>query len=383
MKSSYSIPALGIGMLAAACLLAGCAEDSTAADQPSPAAVQSSVGVLISVDEPDSQDSVDGTLTTWQGTWDLSTGSFTMGTSPEFVTVGEHRQSNLISWNGDTQYLVWDAESLSTDNQQLTVISCDPGVADGTIWGPGYQIEITPPDQYIVTRDGEDPILFENIDYSNFLEDETVDLDTMEIVGCDVTGNQLVLVCFDYVNEVVGETTNLYGTIMYITFDLDTKEATCSKPVQAERAELEGLIFWGSYPILDQKMYLPSGDSVAYFDLETETIVRLDEIPGQLETLLPGIERVSAGGPPVSAMFVGRTEEVVIAAFYYREADTVIYHTINVAIQGDQIVGMLDQQGEETQSTVVVYNSALQQTSQVELPAADTILEFPMMVSPL
>lgn len=373
-------------MLAAACLLAGCAEDSTVTNQPSPAAVQSSVGVLISVDEPDSQDSVNGTLTTWQGTWDLSTGSFTMGTSPEFVTVGENRQSNLFSWNGDTQYLVWDTESLSTDNQQLTVISCRPGLSDGnrTIWGPGYQIEIAPPDQYIVTRDGEDPILFENIDYSNFLEDETVDLDTMEIAGCDVTGNQLVLVCFDYVNEVVGETTNLYGTIMYITFDLETKEATCSKPVRAERAELEGLIFGGSYyPILDQKMYLPSGDSVAYFDLETETIVRLDEIPGQLETLLPGIERVSAGGPPVSAMFVGQTEEVVIAAFYYREADTGIYHTINVAIQGDQIVGMLDQRGEETQSTVVVYNSALQQTSQVELPAADTILEFPMMVSPL
>lgn len=373
-------------MLAAACLLAGCAEDSAVTDQPSPAAVQSSVGVLISADEPDSQDSVNGTLTTWQGTWDLSTGSFTMGTSPAFVTVGVNRQSNLFSWNGDTQYLVWDTKSLSTDNQQLTVISCRPGLSDGnrTIWGPGYQIEITPQDQYIVTRDGEDPILFEDIDYSNFLDDETVDLDTMEIVGCDVTGNQLVLVCFDSASETVSGHTVLYGALMYITFDLETGETTCSKPVRAEREYSEEIYFkFFYYPILDQKIYIPGGDSVAYFDLETETIVGLDKIPDQLEDLLPGIERVSFDGLPESAMFAGGTEEVVIAAFYYREADTGINHTINVAIQGDQIVGMLDQQGEETQSTVVVYNSALQQTSQVELPAADTILEFPMMVSPL
>ena len=368
MKSLHHISMLGISILAALCLLAACGGQA-AAD------AQGTVGVLLSADEVDPQDELNGTFTTWRGTWDLEAGTLETEASPAFETVGQNRHLNLLAWNGTDQYIVWDDTCVSDKSGSMDVILW--GAADGgmTIWGPGYQVEIMPERQWTVTRSGEDPVVFQGAEESGLM-----DLDDMSLLGSGLKGDQLVLVYAAFGGQDAEE-----NTLLCLTLDLAAKEILCSNQIEIPSEYCDGMFLASVlyYPILDGKLYFSSWDSVAYFDLETHRFTALDNIPAQIEKVIPNLDRTGFDGIPDSVDLVGSTENTVIASVCYEEKDTQVSHVVYAAVQGDRMVGLLDQRQEEGASTMTVYDEDLQQTDQAALPSVNTAPQFQMMVSPL
>ncbi|MDR3998271.1 MAG: hypothetical protein Q3X23_01515, partial [Evtepia sp.] len=130
------------------------------------------------------------------------------------------------------------------------------------------------------------------------------------------------------------------------------------------------------YPVVDGKLYFSTGDSAAYFDLSAGTFTALEDLPQRLEALFPGAERAenTAGGGVFPAEPMGATEEVAIFAFLYEGRN------VWVALRDDQVLGVLEQSLEN--NTITCYDSAFQQTSQVELPFSLYNLQPQASVSP-
>ena len=102
----------------------------------------------------------------------------------------------------------------------------------------------------------------------------------------------------------------------------------------------------------------------------------LEDLPQRLEALFPGAERAenTAGGGVFPAEPMGATEEVAIFAFLYEGRN------VWVALRDDQVLGVLEQSLEN--NTITCYDSAFQQTSQVELPFSLYNLQPQASVSP-
>ena len=133
---------------------------------------------------------------------------------------------------------------------------------------------------------------------------------------------------------------------------------------------------WRSVQVVDGKLYFSTGDSAAYFDLSAGTFTALEDLPQRLEALFPGAERAenTAGGGVFPAEPMGATEEVAIFAFLYEGRN------VWVALRDDQVLGVLEQSLEN--NTITCYDSAFQQTSQVELPFSLYNLQPQASVSP-
>lgn len=351
------------------------------ADDRSGATIEdSTVGFLLSSDEDDSQNELDGACTLWKGRWDIKAGTITYDTTPVLIMGGPNRRGNILAWDGGNQYIIWDPTYIVQQDDSARTVPYLEAYEDGTqvIWGPGYQIKLSSTSQCTVVQEGADPVFFENIDHKFTIDNDTVELQNLRFLGCELADEQLVLVYAYFYDQ--GER----GVMLYAALDLPTLDISWSKPIQVPDAYCGGLFFCYCpyYPLLDQKLYFSAGDTVAYLDLNRDQIVALEKLPSQVEKLLPVAERTSFHGREFPVELVGRTSDVVIASIGYLESDSDSSHEVYLAIQGDRIIGTLDEHRQSDQTTLAVYKEDLEKTAQVELPFVDPALQWEMVVSP-
>ena len=164
-------------------------------------------------------------------------------------------------------------------------------------------------------------------------------LDELFSFGHILEGDQLTL-AYGALLTVEGGQEDL---LLTATVDLSTQQVQWSNPTTVPQEYVRTLFYPYNvyYPILDQKLYFSTGESAAYFDLSTQTFTVLEDLPEQLDSLFPGIKRTYYG-----FLYEGRN--------------------VWVALRDDQVLGVLEQSLEN--NTITCYDSAFQQTSQVELP---------------
>lgn len=351
------------------------------ADDWSGAAIEdSTVGFLLSSDEEDSQNELDGACTLWKGRWDIKDGTITYDTMPVLIMGGPNRRGNILAWDGGDQYIIWDPTYIVQQDDSARTVPYLEAYEDGTqvIWGPGYQIKLSSTSQCTVVQEGADPVSFESIDHRFTIDDDTVELQNLRFLGCELADEQLVLVYAYFYDQ--GER----GVMLYAALDLSTLDISWSKPIQVPDAYCGGLFFCYCpyYPLLDQKLYFSAGDTVAYLDLNRDQIVALEKLPSQVEKLLPAAERTSFHGREFPVELVGRTNDVVIASIGYLGSDEASSHEVYLAIRGERIVGILDEHRQNDRMTLTAYTEDFEQTAQVALPFADPALQWEMVVSP-
>lgn len=385
-RKTYRIP-LGVILIAATCLaivpLQGC---QTRADaQGAPAAKEKepeTIALLLPSDEASTQDEFDGTFTAWLGTWDVTTGDFSLGKDPTVTMTGENRQDNTLSWDGKNQYLVWDETVVTAHDKDAAVLPCRPAFQNDSrmIWGSGYQVELTQDAQCVLTQEEKNAITIPLSDPKLSVDGKAVALKDLSVLGCTKNNEQLTLV-YAYLNE----NQNGNCVLLHAKLDLKTKEVTWSEPVTIPDEYRDGFFFCDFlyHPIIDQKLYFSSWDSIAYYDLKDNQFVDMKEIPKQVKTLLPQAERATFEGKTLSAEVVGCTPEMVIGSISYQEPKTETLHEVYFAVKGDQVLGFLVWQDSDSASSITVYDKDLQQTAQMDTPNINLAPRFQMTVSPL
>lgn len=341
-----------------------------------PIAPQASVGLLLSTDAVSPDNELDGTFTTYKASWDLTTGIIQCDADPALVTTGPDRASNLLSWDGKDRYLVWDAACVSGDSS-TEILPCREAFQDGTrtVWGPDYQLSLTPTGGCTVTQDGMEAVTVENLYRS--LNNAAVDLTQMSFLGCERKGDTLTLVysCFD--NPLEDDCFLLHAAL-----DLQKRTVTWSAPVRITGAQGQGILFAPScYPVLNQKLYFSVGDTIAYYDLAKNAVTEWKTLPGQIKALIPGAGPTVYGEKPsaASAGVMGCTNDVVLASFDYRVGTA--SHTIYLAVRDGQVLGLLDWQRER--SSITTYGADWKALCQIDLPTKDAaVLTMPAAVSP-
>ena len=350
-------------LIAAVAILVGVLLSHTAQNRPAltptPTFIISTpVGFLLSQDTPTSEDGLDGTFSIRTGSWDLNAGTFQYEETPVLETTGPERDIELFHWNGTDQYIVGDQETVTaaSDNTQLT--SWGPLYDDSRVcWGPGYRllVSLDNPAQITLEREDTDPVTVTLPDPR-----EDLPLDELFSFGHILEGDQLTL-AYGALLTVEGGQEDL---LLTATVDLSTQQVQWSNPTTVPQEYVRTLFYPYNvyYPILDQKLYFSTGESAAYFDLSTQTFTVLEDLPEQLDSLFPGIKRTyySFSNETAPAEPMGATEEVAIFAFLYEGRN------VWVALRDDQVLGVLEQSLEN--NTITCYDSAFQQTSQVELP---------------
>ena len=330
------------------------------------------VGFLLSQDNPTSEDGLEGTFSIRTGTWDLNTGTFQYEEHPVLETTGPERDSQLFHWNGTDQYIVGDQKTVTaaSDNTQLT--SWVSLYDDSRVcWGPGYRllVSLDDPAQITLEREDTDPVTV-----TLPAPREDLPLDELFSFGHILEEDQLTL-AYGALLTVDGGQEDL---LLTATVDLSTQQVQWSNPTTVPQEYVRTLFYPYNvyYPILDQKLYFSTGESAAYFDLSTQTFTVLEDLPEQLDSLFPGIKRTyySFSNETAPAEPIGATEEVAIFGFLYEGRN------VWVALRDDQVLGVLEQSLEN--NTITCYDSAFQQTSQVELPFSLYNLQPQASVSP-
>lgn len=346
---------------------------------PQETEIISDVGLLISTDEVSPNNELDGTYTTYVGRWDLETGRVEYDAEPKLVTTGPDRQFNVLSWDGKNQYIVWDETCISSTDESTELLPCREAFQDGkrTIWGPGYRLTLTSTEkceECTVTRDGKTPVSFENLYRS--LDSSVVDLESMSFLGCDLTGDTLILV-YDCTNL-----THEKDILLQATLNLPQKQITWAKPISITAEQAQGIRFsYPYYPIINQKMYFSEWDTIAYYDFSKNKIIQLETLPAKIQALLPNTERTTFDDRPLSSNLMGRTKDVVVSNFEYSEGT--ISHTVYLAIRDGQVLGTLDWQRNGTRSSITTYGADWKPLCQIDLPTKDaTVLTMPTVVSP-
>lgn len=338
------------------------------------------VNLLLSSDEVDSQNELEGVYTSWRGIWDVYTGDVAVDKENEIVTTGPDRQMNLLSWDGGEKYIVWDESCVSTEEDNIDLVNCKPFYLDGTrtIWGPGYQVKLTNNYHCIVTREGEKDVTFTNIDKSLSISNLT--MKDLEILGCDLVDNQLTLVYAHFVGSHVEG-----NLLLAATLNLDTQVISWTDPVEVLSEDSGGMFFstFPYYPIVDGKMYFSTWESFAYFDIENGTYTHLDSVDEMIKTILPDAERTAFFGETLSSDVMGSNGELVIGLVSYKEKETNMAHDVYFAIQGKQILGIADWCNSDDGSMIITYDKNLQQLKQVSLPKVNVAPKPQTLVSPI
>ena len=320
--------------------------------------VKTSVGFLLFQDNPTSEDRLEGTFSIRTGSWDLNTGTFQYEETPVLEATGPERNSQLFSWNGADQYLIGDQDAVTAASDSVDLVSWVPLYDHSHVcWGPGYQllVSLEDPAQITLEREDTDPV---TVTLPEPRED--LPLDELFSFGHILEGDQLTL-AYGALLTVEGGQEDL---LLTATVDLSTQQVQWSNPTTVPQEYVRTLFYPYNvyYPILDQKLYFSTGESAAYFDLSTQTFTVLEDLPEQLDSLFPGIKRTyySFSNETAPAEPMGATEEVAIFGFLYEGRN------VWVALRDDQVLGVLEQSLEN--NTITCYDSAFQQTSQVELP---------------
>ncbi len=383
-RKPYRLP-LGAILIAATCLamvlLQGCQARADAQGTPIEKEKEhETIALLLPSDEVSTQDELDGTFQAWLGTWDVTTGQFSMGKDPVVTMTGGNRQDNLFSWDGKNQYRVWDQAAVAAHDKDAAVLPFLPKDSK-IIYGPDYQVELTQDAQCIVTLKEKPALTVSLPDPKLSVDGKAVALSNMFVLGCALDNDQLTL-AYAYLPEAQDKN----AVLLHGKLDLKTKEVTWAAPVDIPNTYRNGFFFclFLYHPIQDQKLYFSTWNSIAYYDLKDNRFVELKEIPNQIEKLLPQAERITLEGKTASAEIIGCTPEMVLANISYQDPNTEALHEVFFAIQGDQVLGFLDwQQGKDAASSITVYDKDLQQTAQMDTPNINLAPRFQMTVSPL
>lgn len=335
--------------------------------------VKTSVGFLLSQDNPTSEDGLEGTFSIRTGSWDLNTGTFQYEETPVLEATGPERNSQLFSWNGADQYLIGDQDAVTAASDSVDLVSWVPLYDHSHVcWGPGYQllVSLEDPAQITLEREDTDPV---TVTLPEPPADEP--LADLFLLSHTLEGDQLTLVYGAMLTMEGGQE----DLLLTVAVDLASQQAQWGDPVSLPQAYSPHFFppahSW-YYPVVDGKLYFSTGDSAAYFDLSAGTFTALEDLPQRLEALFPGAERAenTAGGGVFPAEPMGATEEVAIFAFLYEGRN------VWVALRDEQVLGVLEQSLEN--NTITCYDSAFQQTSQVELPFSLYNLQPQASVSP-
>lgn len=351
--------------------LAACNAPST--DEPAAFTPTTPVGFLLTQDNPTSADGLEGTFSIRTGTWDLNAGTFQYEEAPVLEVTGPERDSQLFSWNGADQYIVGDQETVTAASDSVHLVSWAPLYDHSrACWGPGYQllVSLEDPAQITLEREGTDPV---TVTLPEPPTDEP--LADLLLLSHTLEGDQLTLVYGAMLTMDGGQE----DLLLTAAVDLAAQQAQWGDPVPLPQAYSSHFFppahSW-YYPVVDGKLYFSTGDSAAYFDLSAGTFTALEDLPQRLEALFPGAARAenAAGGGVFPAEPMGATEEAAVFAFLYEGRN------VWVALRESQVLGVLEQSLED--NTLTCYDSAFQQTSQVELPFSLYSLQPQASVSP-
>lgn len=361
------------------CFLGGC--NGEEAQQLSSDTSNGTIGVLLFSDNVNPDNELDGVTTLMKGVWDWKNGTFQWEETPQVTLSGASRLDNFLSWDGGERYYLLNTVGASAQTDTVEIISyledCEGG--ERLFWGPGYQVKVTEQGQCTIYQDGAESVLVENL-AGPVLSGRTVPLEEFILFGGTLEEGKLVLVY-----GRLADRTESSDSILAVTLDLQTKETIWSSLVDISHEYRAGVFLDSSpnKPMLGSKMYVSTGESVAFFDVETAEFVELSALPGEIEKLIPGIQRATLLGKPFAADLMGSTEEVVIACFCYQEQESQIPHVVYVAVQGNQVMGFLDQRQEKNQCVITIYDSAAKKRDQVQVSNVTLAPRFQMRVSPL
>lgn len=376
MRSKYIIPLIFLS--AALCLLAGCLPTGKALETPAPAGGHTA-GLLLSQDQADPENELDGVFTTWRAQWDLDKGTLAMEEAPAMVTTGSDRYANLFSWDGADQYIVWDETLLSDTAAGAALVPYRPLIENDSqvLFGPGYQVSLSPAFQCQVTLEGNNPLSFPDISPALTHQGKAVSLGDLSLLSHSLEGNTLTLV-YGSLGDGSGEN----GYLLTGRLDLETQKAAWGQPVPVPGDYYAGLFLASStyHPILEGRMYLSVWSSVGYYDLAQETFSALQDLPAQADQLLPQAQRAAFQGRTLPAEVLGMTQEAVIVSFSYREGETP--HEVYAALQGDQALGFLDWSQTKTGSRISLYDAQGNKTQQTDVPKVNSAPRFQTTLSP-
>lgn len=345
-------------------------------------AADSTVCLLLAADQPDADSTWDGTYFHWKGVWNPAAGTFSYDdTAPVLTTTGPDRQYNLFSWDGDSQFVLWDVTTVTPADSVTSLISCLDAVQDGScvVWGEGYSLRLLG-DRCTIQREGSSPVIVETMTHTIQVEGRDISYEDFRFLGSALEGDQALL-AYGY-SYGSGHTK---GVVLYATLDLTTKTVDWSEPVQIPSSYSSGLFtsYWLYYPILDGKLYFSAWEAPAYWDLQAGHMVALTTLTEQVESLFPKAERTinQFSNRIFPAEIEGCSDTVVVASMSFQDKEG-NNHEVYQAIQADTLLGVLDFCQTASQTTLTLYNSQLQQTEQRTLPSINAPLHFETWVSP-
>lgn len=352
------------------------------AEDAADAADNSTVSLLLAADQPDTDSTWDGTYSHWKGVWNPAAGTFSYDdTAPVLTTTGPDRQYNLFSWDGDSQFVLWDVTAVTPADSASNLISCLDAVQDGScvVWGEGYVLRLLD-DRCTIQREGSAPVIVEPMSHTIQVEGRDVSYADFRFLGSALEDDQALLAYgYSYGN---GHTK---GVVLYATLDLATKTVDWSDPVQIPTQYSSGLFtsYRLYYPILDGKLYFSAWEAPAYWDLQTGHMVALTTLADQVASLFPAAERTinQFSSRIFPAEIEGCSDTMVIASMSFQDSEG-NNHEVYQGIQADTLLGVLDFCQTANQTTLTLYNSQLQQTEQHTLPSINAPLHFETWVSP-